>query len=116
MLLDYLSDHEQHLAHACRQFEAEADAKVLDTWVSSVKPVSHLADQLDWDESRLTDASFDELVAIGLEIDNKVIEVYEDLAGRAEPPWLQEIFQNLLEMERQEEKLLAKQTLRGMDL
>ena len=116
MLLDYLSEHEQRLGQAICDMQADAAPKVLDTWVNSVEPVGHLADRLDWDTASRSTASFDELVALGLEIDNKVIDIYSDLAQRAEPPWLRDTFQSLLEMEQQEEKLMAIQTLRGMDL
>lgn len=116
MLLGYLSAHEQHLAEAVRNYEEEASEKILATWVSSTTSVTRLAEQLDWDEASRSAATFDELVALGLEIDNQVIAVYDDLAQRAEPEWLREIFADLLDMEQQEEKMLAKQTLRAMDL
>ncbi|WP_425397237.1 hypothetical protein [Aeoliella sp.] len=116
MLLDYLAGHERHLADAILETEAGAGDKILGTWVTTTKPVAHLVDQMDWDEAHNEGASFDELVETGLEIANRVIEVYDDLARRAEPAWVQEIFFQLLDMEQQEEKLMAKQTLRAMDL
>ncbi len=116
LLLDYLSNHEQQLAHAISAFEAEADEATLRTWVNSTSAVTHLVETLNWDEVNKQSASCDDLTALALDIDNRVIEVYEDLAGRAEPAWLQEVFRSLLQMEQQEEKQMAIQSLRGMDL
>lgn len=116
MLLDYLAGHERHLADAILQAEAGASEKILGTWVTTTVPVAHLIDQMDWDEAHNEYASCDELVEKGLNIANQVIEVYDELARRAEPAWLQELFSNLLDMEQQEERLMAKQTLRAMDL
>lgn len=116
LLLDYLAGHEAHLAETIRGYKQDAAQKVLDTWVSSVDPVTHLADEFDWDIASRTDCSFDELVEFGLGVDNRIVDVYRELARRAEPPWLQDIFQSLYDLEVQEEKQMAKQTLRGMDL
>ncbi len=114
MLLDYLSKHEAHLADTITQTEGDLSAKVLNTWVQSSESSLHL---VQCQQLRTTsEASFEELVELALKLDDQVIAVYRDLAQRAEPEWLQDLFQNLFEMEQAEEKQLAKQTLRGMDL
>ena len=64
-----------------------------------------------------SEATFEELVELALKLDDQVIAIYRDLAQRTpEPDWLQDLFQSLLDLGLTEEKQLAKQTLRGMDL
>ncbi|QEG33900.1 hypothetical protein [Bythopirellula goksoeyrii] len=116
MLLDYLSEHEARLEDAITQTEADVSAKVLNTWVQSSESSTHLIQCQELQATSQSKASFDDLVELALKLDDQVIAVYQDLAQRAEPAWLQDVFESLLEMEQAEEKQLAKQALRGMDL
>ncbi|MCA9239247.1 MAG: hypothetical protein KDA37_03570 [Planctomycetales bacterium] len=116
MLLDYLSGHERDLAAAIDRIEEDTESKVLDTWVQSSEASTHLVSQLEREIDPPPDASFEDLVGWALRMDNRALQVYEDLALRSEPAWLREVFQQMYRMEQQEEKLVAVQTLRGMDL
>lgn len=115
MLLTYLSRHEQELAAAIQRIEEDTSSKVLNTWVSSSEDTSHLSDVLEEGQPRES-ASFDEWVEWGLKTDDRALCVYEDLALRGEPAWLRDVFQHMFDMEQQEERRVAVQTLRGMDL
>ncbi|MEM8863927.1 MAG: hypothetical protein AAGF31_00080 [Planctomycetota bacterium] len=116
MLLGYLSTHEQKLARTIDAVLEDAEDRVLRTWVQSTDGAVHLKDALEPEDATAPEASFDELVERGLQIDDAAVRLYEDLALRCEVPRLKGTFENILQIERQEEKQLARQTLRGMDL
>ena len=116
MLLDYLSRHEKQLADAITTIQGETSDKVLDTWVQSSEDTSRLVNNATSVATPRPDASWDELVEYGLRVDELALRAYQDLASRSEPEWLRDVFQQMYEMELQEEKQVARQTLRGMDL
>ena len=116
MLLTYMSTHERHLAQSIEVIMEDAEHKALNTWVQSTDGAANLAKAFSSEEDPAPDAAFDDLIDRGLQIDDVAIQLYEDLALRCEIPWLKESFENILQLERQEEKQMARQALRGMDL
>ena len=114
MLLDYLSRHEHQLATSLAEYEDSASEKVLNTWFNSrheLDPCTFL------NEFKLTaDTSVDDIIELGLRLDDCLIAVYQDLAENAECEEVRGVFQNLLEMEQKEKCQLARNSLRLMDL
>ena len=116
LLLNYLSEHENSLADAIDKIKNDSSPLQLNTWLQScdLGTALDLCRELNTDPT--VEASFEELIELALNIDEHVVKLYSELAEKSEPVWVQELFQNLLEMEQAEEKLVAKQSLRGMDL
>ena len=83
MLLASMSDHEGVLAKALADFVQGAPAGVLQTWCTSSHDSSSLLDEMNVEVG--PQASVDDVVQAAIELDDRVIEVFEELAGRAEP-------------------------------
>jgi rubrerythrin len=113
MLLDYLSRHETHLAESIRAYGEDASRKVLNTWFRD--PQEADAAQAIKRLQISPDLSIDEVVEMGLKLDNRLITAYRQMADTAESEDVRNVFQNLLALEEQEKHRLAKNSLRVMD-
>jgi rubrerythrin len=113
MLLYYLSRHEKHLAESLAEFEHSAPQSVLNTCFK----VGHELKTFDViKRSHVTpDMSVDDVIELGLEFDNCLIAVYQDLAQEAPDEKVRSVFQNLLEMEQKEKQQLVRNAQRVMD-
>ena len=114
MLLSSMTEGENRLAQALVEYMNEAPQNVLKTWcsLSNEKEVLLETPYPDVDPS----ASIDDLVHLGLELDNRLMAIFGELADRSEPEEVRSLFQNLLEQEQQEERQFAMQAMRCMDL
>ncbi len=108
LLLEYLSGHERHLADTLMRYEEKASRGVLNTWFK-FSPEDKLRSIQETDLS--ADMSCDEVVAAALELDERILDFYRDMASRAENPQVRELFEDLLQMERNEERQLTRNAL-----
>lgn len=109
LLLDYLSRHERHLADSYDRIEEKTSQAILDTWIQFTSE----SDRLGSIEEQTIglDMSCDEVVAVALDLDDKIVELYRDMAREAESPHVREFFENLLELERSEELQVTRNAL-----
>lgn len=114
MLLDYLSRHEKHLADILTRYEEKASRGLLNAWFQFTPDSDRLGSIRE--KVLSPDMSCDEVVAVALELDDKVVELYGDMASSAESPEVRELFENLLEIEKKEELQLTRNALRLRDL
>ena len=56
------------------------------------------------------------MIRMGLELDEKLIGLYKDAVENSDVPEVKEVFNNLLEMEQQEEHQLARAALDLRDM
>ncbi len=114
LLLEHLGRHEKHLEESLAEYEDGAPRKVLDSWF-----------QFTHDESTLKipesieikpHMTIADVVRMGLALDDRLIEVYEDSAVSAEIPEVREVFENLLKMEEEEKHTLVRAALESMDM
>lgn len=115
MLLSYLARHERSLAETIGDYLAEAPDRVLSTWVTTDVETAALANT---GRARITSPvpTEDDVLEAALERDERVQNVYEDLAYRDSPAWVSEAFLTLLDMEKQHERQIARQAGRMADL
>lgn len=109
LLLDYLSRHERRLADTLWRIEEGASRGVLDTWFQFTPDTARLGAIKSATLS--PDMSCDEVVAISLELDDKVIQLYRDVASSAQCPEVRELFENLLKLEESEEHEVTRNAL-----
>lgn len=114
MLLDYLSRHEKHLAENLAEYENDAAKKILNTWFRFI-PKNIPPDCFENNKLK-PNISVDDVISIALHFDDCLIELYKVMAEEAEIEELKDLFNNLLEMEKQEEKILARDALWLKDL
>lgn len=117
MLLDYMSRHEEELADAVQQSAEDAERGVLQTWIQLSSSSQSLLDAPELTGlPSSAELTTEELIEVATQVDGRVIAMYEDLADRSDPEHVQALFEGLLEEERQEERLMVRQSLRGDDL
>ncbi|MCA9234000.1 MAG: hypothetical protein KDA44_00915 [Planctomycetales bacterium] len=114
MLLESMSDHERQLAAALTEYLSGAPQSVLNTWLGrrlDLPSALAISDpQLD------ADASVDELLQVGLDLDERLLEVLQECAECCGPESVQQLFRTFVDQQQQEERLLARQAMRSLDL
>ena len=113
MLLDYLSRHEEQLADSLADYEQDASQAVMDTWFQSKHKMDICA--LLKDVRISPEMSVDDVVDVGLKVDECLIAVFRDLAENAPCEDVRNLFRNLLELEEEEKRRLVKNALRATD-
>ncbi|GAA6134962.1 hypothetical protein NBRC116188_17520 [Oceaniserpentilla sp. 4NH20-0058] len=114
MLLDYLQRHEKHLEEMLCDFEQDKSQKVLDSWFQYV-PDQDLTDVLSG--IAINDQmSVDEVVAMALKLDDYFIELYENMVESSHSSDAKSVFQNLLDIEKQEKIKTARTALSVQDM
>ena len=114
MLLEYLGRHEKSLAQGLADFEETASEKVLDTWFQNAQDKETL--KLPEATEIKSHMSVEEVIHLGLELDGRLISLYKDAAESSAVPEVKEVFNNLLEMEQQEEHQIARAALDLRDM
>lgn len=114
MLLEYLSRHEEHLADSLADFEQNASTAVMETWFNSKHKLN--ACEILKDIQIAPEMSVDDVIDLGLQLDECLITMYRDLAENAQCEDVRSVFQNLLDMEEEEKRQLVRNSLRVMDM
>jgi rubrerythrin len=114
MLLDYLSRHEEQLADSLADYEQNASAAVMDTWFQSKHKLDVCAILKDVKIS--PEMSVDDVIDLGLKLDDCLITMYRDLAENAHSEDVRTVFQNLLDMEEEEKRQLTRNAMRVTDI
>jgi hypothetical protein len=114
LLLDYLSSHERNLQASLADYEEEASRKVLDTWVDC----SHLERMVaTCAPTALTpDTGVDGVTHVAMDVDECLMQCYQEIADNAESDSVREVFRNLMAMEQAELRKLARNALAAGDL
>ncbi len=114
LLLQYMSRHEKHLEECLAEYEQDASDRILETWFQyapATTPVENLETvQLE------SEMSIDDVVKVGLRLDECLINLYREMADNAESREVAEVFCNLLDLEQQEEIALTRNALSIKDL
>lgn len=109
ILLDYMCRHEQYLVHCMAQFEEQVSDSVLDTYFQYESERTPLDECTDSDIKPEMDA--DDVLTVAMKFDNCLIRFYREMAQRSVSGKVREVFENLLEMEKQEQIELSKKVL-----
>jgi rubrerythrin len=116
MLLDYLSRHEKHLEESMARYEAEVSERILKTWFQYPPPKEILGICKTLAVDEVEDLSVDGVIKLALELDDCLIDLYKEMIRGSESEEVREVFQSLLDMEKQEELELVRDSLELKDL
>ncbi|MFA5700068.1 MAG: hypothetical protein WC913_02205 [Desulfuromonas sp.] len=114
MLLDYMAHHEEHLEQVLKEQEANIKLQAMEAWFqfstecSTFKPVK--------DISYTDDLTPDKVFEIAAQIDKCLYASYNTVISRSSSPEVRELFQNLLDMEKQEKLTRARAALGLLDM
>jgi rubrerythrin len=116
MLLDYLSQHEEHLEESMARYESEVSERILKSWFQYPPPkeIPGICKTLAVDE--VVDLSVDGVIKLALELDDCLIDLYNEMIRGSKSEEVREVFQSLLDMEKQEELELVRDSLELKDL
>lgn len=108
MLLDYLQSHEDRLIESLDSFSDGARERVLETWFQYT-PEKDILGPLRAARPA-PDLTVDQVMKTAMKMDTTLIRFLEELTEQADSQPVTEVFQNLVEMETAEDRLLAEQT------
>lgn len=97
-LMEYLSEHERAAKHVLDRYKPSERETILNTWLQYVpgEQVDEVFRKRDLEEAQAPE----EVVAMILEFDNALVELYKTLANQSQAhPRVNELFQGLLDME-----------------
>jgi hypothetical protein len=114
-LLEYLSSHEAELARIVDGFQHQSARNTLETRVYDYLRHNPVEAHRICDE-HYANMDFSNIYREVMGFHNQVMELYETLSAKAEIPEARELFDSLLEMEKNESKRLARQIGRMDDL
>lgn len=114
-LLEYLSTHEAELACIVDEFERQSDSNTLETRVYDYLKHNPIRTHRTCDEP-YAKQDFQGIYREVMDFHEQVMDLYKNLAGRAEIPEAKELLEGLLEMETNESMRLARQIGRMDDV
>jgi hypothetical protein len=109
MLLDYLTRHERHLEEILSNYEEHVSKRILDCWFSYTPDTipKECFESCDLDAGM----TIDEVIQRAVRLDECLLLLYQEMASRAPHADVRDVFQTLLELERQEEHELVRNAL-----
>jgi len=115
MLLDYMCRHERHLEASIAEYEKKASIRVLCTWFKYTADMPDL-NCCDFLEKFKPEMAIDTMIGIILRVDDCLIEFYRSIAELCEVEPVREVFRNLLEMEKREEKQFVRDAMASNEI
>lgn len=104
-LPEYIAAHEKQIAAGFREIETSTDPGVLDTWLQfgAVETLETILGQLDLHDGMTEN----DILAAALQVDDRLIALYRDLAGESSIPRVQDPFDGFAELQKARERQLA---------
>jgi len=114
ILLDYLSRHEKNLAKNLKEYEEEASMEILENWFKFTPEISigECTENVEVPPSM----SIDDVISLALCYDDRLLDLYREAARISPSEEVREVFNNLLEMEKEEELVLMRNALEIKEL
>jgi len=114
MLLEYLAEHEQHLAEALHELRSVGDPALMHSFLA------HMPDPVQFDAALHVpirpDMEVDEVLEMALRFDDALIELYQNLAEHTDNEAIRNLLNNLTELENLEKRRVVRNTLMMQDL
>jgi hypothetical protein len=108
-LLVYLSDHAASLDRWLAEYEEQVSGNVLDTYFKYESECTHESRISEYETKPVMDVR--DITAAAMYFDTCLIAFCHEMAERAMSETVQEVFENMLEMERREQEQLSKNLL-----
>jgi uncharacterized protein (DUF305 family) len=101
LLLTYLSDHQKLLAESIARYETDAADSLMASW-SEQCPDLNLPESVLQLHNTLAGKDTEEIIKQVIEFHDILIDMYKSLAEKATNPSIRMLFENLMQMEKQE--------------
>ena len=114
MLLDFLERHEQHMVQTLARFEHESHAGLLNGWLEYLPALD--VDTV-FETCRLSEqSSTDEIVAAAMNFDETLVRLYQEMAEKAVDARTRALFQDLVNLEQQEQISVSRAAMSLADM
>lgn len=114
MLLNYLSRHEKNLAKSLEKYEEDSSRRILETWFTFMPEIP--AAKCFEDVEVTPSMSVDDVIRLALCYDDWLVDLYREAERNSQSEEVREVFNSLLEMEREEEVVLLRDALELKEL
>lgn len=114
LLLEYMSSQEKIIKSCIEEYENSLSRKVLNTWFKYVpKDI-----QIDYSKILSVNSStdIDDIITLALDIDDKLISMYSEMAEHSDCESVKDAFSNLVQLEQQNKKNLVRSYMRFEDI
>lgn len=113
LLLEYLEHHERAIAKALKGYEVEGSEKILRVWL----PYSTFDEKLEELKTLLAQpsAAIEDVVRLVIEADDALIDLYRGMAARVTSPDVKRVFEDLILLEDNEKRIVARDCLELYD-
>ncbi len=115
MILAYLSDHEKHLTDVVNGFEKSGEEHALNTWFYEYVQKHPIVQHVHCDKP-FAELDATQIMAVIVEQHQQVIELYRDLASRADIPSSRELLEGLSSLEEHEMMRMSQSANRFEDM
>lgn len=115
LLLEYLSDHEQQLSETVKAAQDSADENDLDTWFYEFTQ-KHNVIHAEPDHKPFDAMDTEEIMAEVMNQHEQIIQLYRYLYGRAWASSAKPLLQQLIDLEKHQAMLLAREGMRAEDM
>lgn len=106
LLLDYLVDHEQHLADTLAELGTITDPGILGSWLANA-PEPAQFDQILHTPIR-QDMTVEEVLEIAMRFDDAMIGMYQSLADNTDNQAVRDLLDNLTDLEDLEKRRVVR--------
>ena len=114
LLLDFLSRHEKNLAKGIDEFEEDSSREIMENWFKFAPEISTAECVEDMKIS--PSMSIDDVIYLAICYDDRLVDFYREAARVSPSEEIRELFNNLLEMEKEEEIVLIRNALEMKEL
>lgn len=114
MLLDYMARQEFNLEKSIAAFRADSPERVLSSWFKYTHDEDIFASLRAVDPN--SDLLFDDVLDLAVELDGKLVELYEEMAERSTSQEVKDVFNSLLLREMKEKQKLIRSAMGLLDI
>lgn len=114
LMLDYLNRHQHHLAEVMEQYEGDAAASLLNTWLQYTPDV--YPDTLVANVRNVDLKDVNSVVVVALEADDYLVSLYREVADHTDSDAVKELFNNLIRLVDNERHSVSRAAFRLSDI
>lgn len=114
MLLDYLVQHELESSANLNAYKENAPLDILETWFQYTNDEALL--QIPTQEETGKVESLEDIIKLAMSFSEELVGLYTNIAGQADLLPLKEVFLNLADMQKQDQRQFSMNVDRLMDL
>jgi rubrerythrin len=114
MLLDYMSRHEFNLEKYITVYRSKSTESILESWFKYTHDDDIFIPLRSVDPT--ADLPFDDVLDLAVDLDAKLLELYEEMVERSTSDGVRDLFSSLLQRELKEKQVLIRSAMGLLDI